>query len=223
MTVILRYVTDTVFPRNLTVARFYFKALLWDSEGHTIQFTPFIIFMNFPLLLYSLGLEGCWSVSTWGQETWLTAQFWPDSCYTVVRYVHAPKLDHTPNIRTLNFNFCLHRRYLCQGKSRGGHYISACTSTRDRGQDLDPSNFHAWPLDRIENLALTLDYRALTTPIDRLERLWPFLSCLSLTAWPASKFCLDRLTSLWPWSRVGVQSPMQCPSLVSGNQPAVLH
>ena len=24
----------------------------------------------------------------------------------------------------------------------GGHYISACTSTRDRGQDLDPANFH---------------------------------------------------------------------------------
>ena len=56
----------------------------------------------------------------------------------------------------------------------GGHYIVACTPTRDRGQDLDPSNFRAWPLDRTENLALTLDYPALTTPIDRLEKspLW---------------------------------------------------
>ena len=30
--------------------------------------------------------------------------------------------------------------------TRGGggeHYIRACTSTRDRGQDLDPANFHA--------------------------------------------------------------------------------
>ena len=27
--------------------------------------------------------------------------------------------------------------------TRGGHYISACTPTRDRGQDLDPANFHA--------------------------------------------------------------------------------
>ena len=26
---------------------------------------------------------------------------------------------------------------------KGGHYISACTSTRDRGQDLDPANFYA--------------------------------------------------------------------------------
>ena len=29
------------------------------------------------------------------------------------------------------------------GGGGGGHYISACTSTRDRGQDLDPANFHA--------------------------------------------------------------------------------
>ena len=29
------------------------------------------------------------------------------SCYIVVRYAHAPKRDHTPNIRTLNFNFLL--------------------------------------------------------------------------------------------------------------------
>ena len=27
--------------------------------------------------------------------------------------------------------------------ARGGHYIVACTSTCDRGQDLDPSNFRA--------------------------------------------------------------------------------
>ena len=33
----------------------------------------------------------------------------------------------------------------------------------------------------------------------------------SLTAWPASKFHLDHLISLWPRSQVGVQSPMQCP------------
>ena len=33
-------------------------------------------------------------------------------------------------------------------------------------------------------------------------------STVSLTAWPASKFGLDRLSSLWPQSRVGVQSPM---------------
>ena len=33
---------------------------------------------------------------------------------------------------------------------------------------------------------------------------------ICLTTWPASKFGLDRLTSLWPRSRVGVQSPMQC-------------
>ena len=78
--------------------------------------------------------------------------------------------------------------------------ISACTSTRDRGQDLDPSNFHAWPLDRTENLALTLDYWALTTPIDRLERLWPFLSCPRFLAWPWP-LDSDRLTSfkISPW------------------------
>ena len=35
---------------------------------------------------------------------------------TAVRYVHAPKRDHTPNVRTLNFNICLHKRCLCQGK-----------------------------------------------------------------------------------------------------------
>ena len=35
-------------------------------------------------------------------------------------------------------------------------------------------------------------------------------SKVCLTAWPAPKFGLDRLTSLWPRSRVGVQSPMQC-------------
>ena len=34
--------------------------------------------------------------------------------------------------------------------SRGCHNIVACTSTHDRGQDLDPSNFRAWPLDRTE-------------------------------------------------------------------------
>ena len=33
----------------------------------------------------------------------------------------------------------------------------------------------------------------------------------TLTAWPASKFHLDRSTSLWPWSRVGVQSPILWP------------
>ena len=55
--------------------------------------------------------------------------------------------------------------------NKGGHCIGDCTPTRDRGQDLDPANFHARPVDHIENLALTLDYRALTTPIDRLERL----------------------------------------------------
>ena len=31
-----------------------------------------------------------------------------------------------------------------------------------------------------------------------------------LTPWPASKFHHDHLTSLWPRSWVGVQSPMQC-------------
>ena len=32
---------------------------------------------------------------------------------------------------------------IIQFQGGGGHYISACTSTRDRGQDLDPANFHA--------------------------------------------------------------------------------
>ena len=49
--------------------------------------------------------------------------------------------------------------------TRGWHYIVACTLTRDPGQDLGPSNFCAWPLDRTENSALTLDYSALATPI----------------------------------------------------------
>ena len=61
--------------------------------------------------------------------------------------------------------------------SKWGHYILVCTSTCNRGQDLDPSNFHAWPLDRAKNLALILDYLALITPIDCLESLWPL-------AWP---------------------------------------
>ena len=26
----------------------------------------------------------------------------------VVRFAHAPKRAHTPNVQTLNFNFCLH-------------------------------------------------------------------------------------------------------------------
>ena len=82
--------------------------------------------------------------------------------------------------------------------TRGRHYISTCTSTRDRGQDLDPSNFYAWPLDRTENLALTLDYRALTTPIDRLERLWPFLSCPWFLAWPLDQLQNFALTALTP-------------------------
>ena len=70
---------------------------------------------------------------------------------------------------------------------KGGHYIVACTSTHDHGQDLDPSNFCSWPLDHTEYLALTVDYPALTTPIDCLESLWLFLSCLDSY--------LDRLTS----------------------------
>ena len=51
--------------------------------------------------------------------------------------------------------------------NKGGDYIVACTSTRDRSLDLDPSNFCAWPLDRTEMLVLTLGYPALTTPINQ--------------------------------------------------------
>ena len=73
-----------------------------------------------------------------------------------------------------------------------------CTSTRNRGQDLDPSNFRAqWPLDRTENLALTLDYLALTTPINRLESLWLFLSCPWILPWPLDQLQNFALTA-WP-------------------------
>ena len=69
-----------------------------------------------------------------------------------------------------------------QLKQGGGRYIVACTSTH--GQDLDPSNFLAWPLNHTKNLALTLDYPALNTPIGHLESLWPFLSCPWFLLWP---------------------------------------
>ena len=84
----------------------------------------------------------------------------------------------------------------------GGHYIVTCTSTRDRGQDLDPSNFCAWPLDHTENLALTLDCRALTTLINRLQTVSKLPPISTLITCPASKFHLDCLTSLLPRSRV---------------------
>ena len=82
--------------------------------------------------------------------------------------------------------------------TRGWHYIGAYTSIHDRGQDLDPSNFYAWLLDHTENLTLTLDYPALTTPIERLERLWPFLSYPRFLAWPFDQLRTFTLTALTP-------------------------
>ena len=52
---------------------------------------------------------------------------------------------------------------ILMGKCQGGHYIVACTSTRNCS--------HVFVLDCTENLALTFDYPALTMPIDRLENL----------------------------------------------------
>ena len=49
-----------------------------------------------------------------------------------------------------------------------------------------------------DNLTLTLDYPALTTPIDRLESLLTVFKLPpipTLTAWPAPKFHLDCLAS----------------------------
>ena len=98
--------------------------------------------------------------------------------------------------------------------ARGRHYIVASTSTHDPGQNLDVSIFRAWSLDCTENSALTIDYSTLATPIKCLETFWSFLYKLAwavcLTTWPAPKFRLHDLTSLWPRSRVGVQSSMQC-------------
>ena len=89
-------------------------AILWLFSSH-------LLFMNVALLLiYSLGLEGCWSACSFNlrarnmaHSSVLTGLL---SCYTVVRYAHAPKSDHTPIVRTLNFDICLHKRCLCQGK-----------------------------------------------------------------------------------------------------------
>ena len=77
---------------------------------------------------------------------------------------------------------------------KGGHYIVACTSTRDRGQDLDPSNNRVWPLDTTENLALTPDYPALTTPIDRPKSFDRFSSCPRFLPWPFDQ--LQNLTTV---------------------------
>ena len=114
------------------------------------------------------------------------------------RFIHTCKISWTIWYPTET-----ERAWLGEREKRGWHCIVTCTSTRNRGQDLDPSNFHAWPLDPPKNLVLILDYSALTTPIDCLE-------IPTLTAWLASKshLRLDCLTWLWPRSQVGVQSPM---------------
>ena len=110
--------------------------------------------------------------------------------------------------------------------TRGWHYIVACTPTCNQVQDLDPSNFHAWPLDCTKNSALTLDYSSVNhahwVPGEALtvsKLVW----AVCLTPWPASKFRFDCLTSLWPRSWVGVQSPMQCHPLVVHPRSTVLY
>ena len=82
-------------------------------------------------------------------------------------------------------------------------------------QDLDPSDFRAWPFDHTENSALTLDYSALATPIEHLERLTvsKLASTVCLTTWPASKFHLDCYTSLdpscgWEYCRLCSVTPL---------------
>ena len=65
---------------------------------------------------------------------------------------------------------------------KGGHYIVACTPTCDHGRDLDPSIFRPSPLDRTENLVLTLDSPALTTPIDEVDSVGVDLLRVDLTA-----------------------------------------
>ena len=60
-----------------------------------------------------------------------------------------------------------------------------------------PTRFRASPLDHTKNLALTLDYPALTTPIDRLESLWLWLSCPRFIPWPLDQLQNSTLT-IWP-------------------------
>ena len=84
-------------------------SLLKDSDGHAILlFSSHLLFMNVALL-YFLGLEGCWSACSFNLRARNMAHssvlIGLLSCNKVVRYAHAPRCDHTSNVRTLSFNF----------------------------------------------------------------------------------------------------------------------
>ena len=84
------------------------------------------------------------------------------------------------------------------------------------GSRSDPSNFCAWSLDHTENLALFSINHAHRAPGGVLT-VSKLASTVCLITWPASKFGLDHLTSLWLWSWMGVQSPRQCHPLVNSS------
>ena len=86
----------------------------------------------------------------------------------------------------------------------GGDHIVACTSTHDRSQDFDPTNFYAW-LTHWLHQKFGLDPWLFST-INHLESLWRYPQFLYHDCLTSFKIHLDRLSSLWPQSWVGVHA-----------------
>ena len=111
-------------------------------------------------------------------------------------HCHTTGSTHFINENRWGWSHHIHVHY------KGWHHMGASTTIRDWGQDFDHSNFN----------------QTLTTPVDRLESLWLFPSCPTIsrsTIWPALKFCLDHLTSLWPQSRVEIVTYVVSPHLIN--------
>ena len=92
--------------------------------------------------------------------------------------------------------------------TRGWHCIVTCTSTHDHGQDIDPSNFHAWPLTAPKIWPWPLTIQHYPCPSIAMESLWPFLSCPWFLPWPLDRFQNSTLTA-WPHGR-GWESSCLC-------------